>query len=192
MPDAQSTLSRTCGPEDLDHVAQELSGRGWIVRFEPHAFAPGARAGHLVLTRPRSSAAELIVACPRRHEIHIWVRTDDDTWSLGTVSDVDEVSDLLRLHFRGPSSASGGGEAAVPLAAARPEVGSAGADRSRAAGRRSPTPSGIDGGRVPTPAPTRHRKARKAWSRLLCVWRVPRTGSEDREASLVGEIDFRA
>ena len=118
MPEVPATLFRAGGPQELDHMGRELSGRGWVVRFEPHAFAPGTRAGHLVLTRPLFSTAELIVACPRRHELHVWVRAGQDTWSLGTVADVDEVSDLLRRHVRVPHPAPKGRGGGVPAAAA--------------------------------------------------------------------------
>ena len=186
MPDAQSTLSRAGGPQELDHLARQLSGRGWVVRFEPHAFAPGARAGHLVLTRPLFSTAELVVACPRRHELHVWVRTGGDTWSLGTVSDVDDICDLLRRHVRAPDPASEGRGAGVPPAAARPGASSAGAGRSRVPPRRPPTPVRIDGGRARVPAPTRHAEA---WAGLLPARRGPGPRSGSRGLPLVEEID---
>jgi hypothetical protein len=159
VPDAQSTLFRPSGPQDLDHMGRELSGRGWVVRFEPHAFAPGTRAGHLVLTRPRLSTAELIVACPRRHELRVWVRTGQGTWSLGTVADVDEVSDLLRRHVRAPRPAPESREGGVRPAAARTEAGSPGAGRSRVSPRRVPTSTGIDGGSTSPLDPSRHPAA---------------------------------
>jgi hypothetical protein len=92
--------SRATGPRDLDDIARELAGWGWVVRFELHPFAAGARGGHLVLTRPLSSKAEFVVARPRRHAIDVWIRSSDDTWPLGTVLDVDEVHDLLRRETR--------------------------------------------------------------------------------------------
>jgi hypothetical protein len=105
MTHAPATLSPATGPGDLDDLARDLAGRGWVVRLELHCFAPGARAGHLVLTRPRSSAAEHVVALPRRHEIHVWTRTGGVTRPLGTVSGVDEVHELLRRESRSSGAA---------------------------------------------------------------------------------------
>jgi hypothetical protein len=102
MPDAAATLSPVTGPGGLDDLAREMAGRGWVVRFEPHSFAPGAPGGHLVLTRPLSSAAEYVVVRPRPHELHVWVRTGDVTRPLGTRVDVEDVHDLLRREVRAP------------------------------------------------------------------------------------------
>jgi hypothetical protein len=107
VTDAPTTLSRATSPRELDDMARQLAGWGWVVRFELHSFAPGAPGGHLVLTRPLSSKSEYVVVRPRRHEIHLWIRTGDDTWPLGTVLDVDEVHDLLRREIRASSSAEG-------------------------------------------------------------------------------------
>jgi hypothetical protein len=86
-------------------MARELAGWGWVVRFELHPVAPGALGGHLVLRRPLAGKAEYVVARPRRREIHVWIRTGDDTWPLGAALDVDEVHDLLRREIRGSDHA---------------------------------------------------------------------------------------
>jgi hypothetical protein len=100
MTDVVITSSPAPGLRQLDDLARELTGWGWRVRFESHSFATGAPGGHLVLTRPLASAAEYVVARPRRHEVHVWVRSGDEIWPLGTVVDVDEVHDLLRRWIR--------------------------------------------------------------------------------------------
>jgi hypothetical protein len=100
MSDVVTTPSPAPGLRQLDGLARELTGWGWCVRFESYSFAPGARGGHLVLTRPLASAAEYVVARPRRHEVHVWVRSGDAVGRLGTVVDVDEVHDLLRREIR--------------------------------------------------------------------------------------------
>ena len=84
------------GLRDLDELARELTGRGWAVRFESSSFAAEAPGGHLVLTRRITGAAEYVVALPRRHEVHVWVRSGGATWPLGTVVDAVDVHDLLR------------------------------------------------------------------------------------------------
>jgi hypothetical protein len=105
VTDAPATHSRATSPRELDDMARELAGWGWIVRFELHSFAPGAPGGHLVLTRPFSSKAEYVVVRPRRHEIHVWIRTGEDTWPLGTVLDVEEAHQLLRREISAPGHA---------------------------------------------------------------------------------------
>ncbi|MCU1612696.1 MAG: hypothetical protein JWO98_236 [Frankiales bacterium] len=42
MTDAPAPLSRATSPRELDDMARELAGWGWIVRFELHSFAGGA------------------------------------------------------------------------------------------------------------------------------------------------------
>ena len=117
MTHAPATLSPAPGLWDLDNLARDLAGRGWVVRLELHCFAPGARAGHLVLTRPRVSGAQHVVALPRRHEIHVWTCSGGVTRPLGTVSGADEVHELLRRESRssvaaGTARAPGAGLAA--------------------------------------------------------------------------------
>jgi hypothetical protein len=96
---------------DLDDMACELARRGWVVRLEPGCSAPGAPGSHLVVTRPFSSTSEFLVVRPRRHEIHVRVRTGPESELLGTVMDVDELHDLLRRgirrgdHLQGPARA---------------------------------------------------------------------------------------
>ncbi|MCU1612695.1 MAG: hypothetical protein JWO98_235 [Frankiales bacterium] len=65
-----------------------------------------------MLTRPLSSNGEYVVARPRRHEIHVWIRTGDDTWPLGTVRDAEEAHQLLRREISAPGHAEEPGSAA--------------------------------------------------------------------------------
>jgi len=95
-----TTPPRAAGPRELDDLARELTGWGWSVRFESHAFAPGVPGGHLVLTRHLAGAAQYVVACPHRHQVYVWARSGGATWPLGTVVDVDEVHDLVRREIR--------------------------------------------------------------------------------------------
>ena len=101
---AAATLSTATSLHEWDDLARELTGWGWRVRFESHSFAASAPGGHLVLTRPLASAAEYVVARPRHHEMHVWVRSGAAVRRLGTVMDVDEVHDLLRREIRAAGS----------------------------------------------------------------------------------------
>ena len=100
MINAPATLPQATGGWDLDDLARELAGWGWVVRFEPQSFLSGTCAGHLVLTRPRCSKVEHVVTLRRRHEIQVWTRTAEGTVPLGTALGVDEVQELLRQEAR--------------------------------------------------------------------------------------------
>ncbi len=95
-----TTAPRPAGPRELDDLARELTGWGWIVRFEPRSFAPGVPGGHLVLARHLPGAPQYVVACARHHAVHVWARGGGRTRPLGTAVDVDEVHDLVRRDLR--------------------------------------------------------------------------------------------
>ena len=124
MTDAVATPSRrppACG--SWTTWPGELTGWGWVVRFEPHSFAPGAPGGHLVLTRPLASAAEYVVARPRRHELHVWVRSGDATghWARSWTSTSPRPAPPGGPGRRSPPAAAagggvGGGPSGVPAA----------------------------------------------------------------------------
>jgi hypothetical protein len=101
VPDALSAVPWVSPLQDLDDMACELARRGWVVRLEPECSAPDAPGGHLVVTRPFSSESEFVVVRPRRHEIHVRVRTGRELELLGTVTDVDELHEVLRRGIRG-------------------------------------------------------------------------------------------
>ncbi|MCU1613708.1 MAG: hypothetical protein JWO98_1248 [Frankiales bacterium] len=86
---------------DLDDMACELARRGRVVRLEPGCSGSGAPGGHLVVTRPCSSKWEFLVVRPRRHKVRVRVRTGQELEPLGTVTDVDELNELLRREIRG-------------------------------------------------------------------------------------------
>jgi hypothetical protein len=96
MPDALSGVPWVSPLQELDDMGCELARRGWVVRLEPGCWAPDSPGGHLVVTRPFSSESEFVVVHPRRHEIQVRVRTGRGWELLGTVTDVDELHDVLR------------------------------------------------------------------------------------------------
>jgi hypothetical protein len=100
VPDALSAVPWVSPLQDLDDMACELARRGWVVRLEPGCSAPDAPGGHLVVTRPFSSESEFVLVRPRRHEVQVRVRAGREWELLGTVTDVDELHDVLRREIK--------------------------------------------------------------------------------------------